>query len=122
MDVEYYIKNHRKMWNWIAEQYNCGSKLIIDELKRIYLEANGFKYVYMRCFLCDYDEDGADSVACKERCLLDWVDGSCTSDESPYEVLFRNENLSSQQKAELAMEVANLPVNPIYLNEIEKEN
>lgn len=42
------IKEHRKMWHWLAENP--------DMDKDDYLELNDFEYVENECFLCHYSQ------------------------------------------------------------------
>lgn len=57
---------HRKMWNWIAEQYEKGSCKTINELKEEYLyEIRGeSNIINCDCYCCEY----ADSLKLKHRC------------------------------------------------------
>lgn len=57
------IKEHRKMWNWLAEHP--------DMDKDDYLELNDFEYVENECFLCHYSHQN-DGECCGEDCILDW--------------------------------------------------
>ena len=57
------IKEHRKMWNWLAEHP--------DMDKDDYLELNDFEYVYNECFSCHYSHQN-DGECCGEDCILDW--------------------------------------------------
>lgn len=76
------IEEHRKMWQWIAEQYekmehtnyigysDCMNPF---DLKEKYILENGhddFSSVYLDCFLCEYTSE-LDDVGC-ENCPLDW--------------------------------------------------
>lgn len=61
------IKEHRKMWNWLAENP--------DMDKDDYLELNDFEYVENECFLCHYNHQN-DGKYCGEDCILDWGDTS----------------------------------------------
>ena len=62
------IKEHRKMWNWLAENP--------DMDKDDYLELNDFEYVENECFLCHYSHQN-DGECCEEDCILDWGETSC---------------------------------------------
>lgn len=57
------IKEHRKMWNWLAEHP--------DMDKDDYLKLNDFEYVENECFLCHYSHQN-DKKCCGEDCILDW--------------------------------------------------
>lgn len=63
------IKEHRKMWNWLAEHP--------EKDKGDYLKSNDFKYVDDECFLCHYNHQN-DEECCGEECIIDWGDaGGC---------------------------------------------
>lgn len=59
------IKEHRKMWNWLAEYP--------EKDKGDYLESNDFKYVENECFLCHYSQQNEEKY-CGEECIIDWGD------------------------------------------------
>lgn len=68
------IKEHRKMWNWLAEYP--------DMDKDDYLELNDFKYVENECFLCHYSCQN-DGGYCGKNCILDWGESNgCIGDIS----------------------------------------
>lgn len=53
------IKNHRVMWNWIADQYEKGSNMRIRFLKREYINTMDPKYnarikLHASCYCCYY--------------------------------------------------------------------
>lgn len=54
------IKNHRAMWNWIADQYEKGSNKRVRILKREYIDTMDpnrdelIKKLYMSCYCCYY--------------------------------------------------------------------
>ena len=50
------VEEHRKMWNWIAENCNKESGLDIDDLKKKYLNSIGKAFVRNNCFCCEYAE------------------------------------------------------------------
>lgn len=56
MTQSFAIKNHRKMWNWIAKNlpdfYTEG--MIPDECKQKYFLAHNFPYPEHFCFCCEY--------------------------------------------------------------------
>ena len=62
------IQEHRKMWNWIADQYKTGQKLNIRVLKKYYIyTVYPGEYVLNDCFCCEYER-----VEDCSRCLLIW--------------------------------------------------
>lgn len=66
------IKEHRKMWNWIAESYEQGNTWNITKAKQAYFEENELGSLKTgHCFLCEYAyekyiEEG--SLEVKNRC------------------------------------------------------
>lgn len=63
------IKEHRKMWNWLAEHP--------DKDKSDYWELNSLECPTGGCFLCHYSHQN-DGECCGEDCILDWGDtGGC---------------------------------------------
>lgn len=53
------IKNHRVMWNWIADQYEKGSNRSVRFLKREYINTMDPKYnarikLHASCYCCYY--------------------------------------------------------------------
>lgn len=54
------IKNHRAMWNWIADQYEKGSNQRVQILKREYIDTmdpnrdERIKKLYVSCYCCYY--------------------------------------------------------------------
>lgn len=76
MTREEAIKNHRKMWNWIADQIRDGRKdVTIGELKIQYLIEHGYDPVTIRhgCFCCEYAaQESGDYVDYCKSCPLIW--------------------------------------------------
>lgn len=111
------IRGHRKMWNWIAEQYRNGSKEAICLLKSRYIAKHtSYTKIKHYCFCCEYNQQ-ENGIAC-EKCPINFGEGkySCeTNENSPYEKLLKYsdfdycESKDSNYMAELALQVANLP-------------
>lgn len=77
------ITEHRKMWRWIAEQYENEYDIDPYQLKKIYFLKNGYddSSIRSRCFLCEYVKELYGG--CK-NCPLIWgiiKDCMGTSDE-----------------------------------------
>lgn len=76
MTREEAIKNHRKMWNWIADQIRNGRKdVTIHDLKITYLIEHGYDpdIIRHKCFCCEYafqESDDYDDYC--ESCPLIW--------------------------------------------------
>lgn len=120
------IEEHRKMWNWIAEQIKKYSvrKLksfpdwasIIVLLKQRYT-SNMKISIYNDCFCCEYtsvkmDEDFY-SYSCGETCPLVWGGnnfiGCMRAEYGTFESL---KDISTENKEiayQLALKIANLP-------------
>lgn len=100
------IIEHRKMWNWLADQYEKGYFVS----KRDYLDQAGFGEVSMDCFCCDYDDNFCmDCPICWGKDLY----ARCGEDDTPYvrwyELYERSAYESIQLLAKYAREIANLP-------------
>lgn len=103
------IKNHRKMWNWIADQIRDGRKDTISALKIKYLIEHGYNpdTILHGCFCCEYSvqENGDYDNYC-ESCPLIWgneeycEDGYFCENEGWNWTVFTEEN---------AKEIASLP-------------
>lgn len=70
------IEEHRKMWNWIADQYEKVSDVLlkyhyIDALKEYYIRTNlpNLGSIASNCFCCEYDEQ-YEGIC--ENCPLEW--------------------------------------------------
>lgn len=68
------IKEHRKMWNWLAEHP--------EKDKDDYLELNDFEYVENECFLCHYSRQNS-GYYCGGDCLCDWGEANGCIGSSP---------------------------------------
>lgn len=64
------IREHRKMWNWLAEHP--------DKCKSDYLELNNFGHINNDCFLCEYSNQN-NGRFCDKDCILHWgnTNGCC---------------------------------------------
>ena len=104
------IKEHRKMWRWLAEHP--------DKNKSDYFELMGIddSDLYNRCFLCTYAEAEMerqqvdDYVGCN-YCPLDWGDKGCNgTDYSLYDAwVFYGDTSDDDRCAEAARQIAELP-------------
>lgn len=108
MTREEAIKNHRKMWNWIADQYENGSKNDIIAVKRQYLETMNINpYPSQLCFLCQFCIDNFSGC---EMCPVIWKNFECSNSEYGriYE-LTEKLFFSRKKAAKIARIIANLP-------------
>ena len=105
------IREHRRMWNWIAEQYRqhgVRNRNIIH-LKYEYLGIYRPEFLPMEsaCFCCEYVKQQGEG--CKE-CPVVWGGNKeriCTSGEYRKLYLVRKNKFTAES---LAREIANLPV------------
>lgn len=83
------IQEHRKMWNWIADQYKNKTEIFnecgcIQELKHKYIDLYVHDDVRCDCFCCDYSYN--QNLWC-EGCPIDW---NSTCDDSM--CMYKNNN------------------------------
>lgn len=92
------IAEHRKMWNWIADEHEKGSMAT----KVDYLCSHGFDRNEMLsdCFLCTFTRK------CCYGCPLRWENGMCFVHGSEYE-RFNNDDVRNSHI--WARKIANLP-------------
>lgn len=129
------IEEHRKMWNWIADQYEKRNRADVYNLKSMYLQEKHMDWVLGHCFLCNYAGNNESSYGnyafnC-DQCLLQWPvpqdsnieEGYCTDKydlndqyglygmlESEYDESGNILNiLTFKEKANIARQIANLP-------------
>lgn len=121
------IIEHRKMWNWIAEQYKSGSMDDITVLKGNYLsqyDDGKWLYITSGCFCCAYntcERRKCGGEIC-EYCPVEWgsnVDSYMCCDRYEeddrcglYDYLHYLSTMpirNPQELAKLAKEIANLP-------------
>ena len=120
------IKEHRKMWNWIADQLENGRSMTIGTLKEVYCDENEFD-ILNNCFCCEFD--AKQSLYCCENCPILWGtenivhDYYCETGMTDYKtetyfgeetglwMLAENLTLEHRYKeaAEIARQIANLP-------------
>ncbi|MGN0464924.1 MAG: hypothetical protein ACI4F9_01075 [Lachnospiraceae bacterium] len=110
------ILEHRKMWYWIADQYESGQCECPYLMKDRYIRTLGIGYVENKCFCCEYVfiEEYGDC----NKCPINFGYGDCACDrnvESPYRKLcdcwfgFSGEDRNTKYMAELARQIASLP-------------
>lgn len=122
------IEEHRKMWNWIADQYERNRNSESRVLKREYIKQyTDIEHISCNCFLCDYAFDVMtieqfgmfkNSVERCKYCPVTWVSKEvdehviklrycpCENEDSPYHRIKRVIKL--KEKSKLAREIANL--------------
>lgn len=105
------IRNHRKMWSWIADQYKSGRRDYVNDLKREYIDTYfPGEHILCNCFCCEYvDKNGGSCRACP----VIWYENetnSCIAIGGMYnELLYFNSYMSTEKLEELARHIANLP-------------
>lgn len=141
MTSEEAIKNHRDMWNWIADQYernkSCDDCEMhdVDSYKEAYIKDH-FSDVSVKnnCFMCEYAKqmyrNSYHVGTCTEYhhyCLLDWGNTEpgymCEAECSPYlDVVryFKDNPFTSCENIDDVIarcrEIANLPTKKIVNN------
>lgn len=111
------IAEHRKMWMWIAEQYE--NKQNMDylspyQLKEKYLEMKGYSNFSLICccFLCEYAKVSEDDEKC-DKCPLDWGSSQdCVgtfANKGLYRMILDSCDYDYNRCAELARQIAELP-------------
>lgn len=99
------IANHRKMWNWIADEtLKRKEKVFKDEY---FKEYNIPKYIMppFECFCCEYTEYAGDPIKCK-KCPIRWPYQLCRL-EGPYKNWC--DTFDYVEAAESARQIAELP-------------
>jgi hypothetical protein len=98
---EYYIKKHREMWNWLAENPN--------KKKEHWPGWELIGYIENNCFLCGYIFQSGDGL-CK-NCPLDWVITETCMGRGSEMSYYRSYELATilRQRSGYAKIIANLP-------------
>lgn len=126
------IEEHRKMWNWIADQYEKRDSTDVCSLKHMYCQKKNMDEINAHCFLSNYagmneSSHGNYAFNC-DQCLLQWPvpedsnieDGYCVDKddfEDQYGLYGMLESgydesgniLTFKEKANIARQIANLP-------------
>ena len=107
-DKQWYVDQHRAMWNWIADQIEKRKQIQdILILKSDWCKSNDVN-VKGNCFACQYSYD--EDKNCDDGCLFNW------SDSDDFVSCFDSYYLEChcvflwQKQAALARKIANLPV------------
>lgn len=117
------IKEHRKMWNWIADEIE---KTGHEVTKYDYLRQSEYAYERIRadCFLCDYIRNTGDGLC--GHCPLVWYKDDdrfvgrtmCIDPKSPYFKYLLHDTKGKtyeewvKESSKYAREIANLPIRP----------
>lgn len=103
------IENHRKMWNWIADETELWQRKVYKE---DYFEKNKIKNApYLKCYCCEYNIRN-NRLYCGENCIVNWentdiIENTKDCTNSYYEDWCCEEDW--QEAARLARIIANLP-------------
>ena len=99
------VKEHRKMWNWIADKtLERRGKVTKEDYFRE--EYQNKICICNDCWCCEYDKQNC------EECPIQGDRANktyCRNLSSPYYELFKTENDDYEMAAELARKIANLP-------------
>ena len=107
-DKQWYVDQHRKMWNWIADQIEVNQDVCLDitELKSEYCNLHSL-FPMLGCFACEYKTGRG---LCRESCLFSWGESPkfvhCL--DGYYGQVEHKDDWREQ--AALARKIANLPV------------
>ena len=120
------VIEHRRMWNWIAQQYRMGKRYNVEEMKSWYISdvlGKSPDLIHNRCFCCEYSVQAGEcqSGLC-DNCPIKWpsvvdeyfcLDACVPNDEEGlYQVLCSvslQSRCDSKVLACFAEQIANLP-------------
>ena len=122
------MEEHRKMWNWIADQYRNGRNDSVVNLKQEYISCyTCYSAVNNLCFCCEYAKqrckESGDIYNMCNYCPVEWksdvpifqcIDKIIDDDQCGLygKMLYYSESSIPTEKrllAEIAEEIANLP-------------
>lgn len=111
------ITEHRKMWRWIAKQYENKYDISPYNLKKIYFLENWYddpSLIRSYCFLCEYVKELGDEGC--NNCPLVWgTTGDCMKTSCEHRGLYGKLmdcyylNRDIEKCAKLARQIAELP-------------
>ena len=111
MKKEEAVYNHRKLWNWIAEETEKRKEVV---LKAQYFYENGLSYIKNDCYCCEYEQEFLDDDC--NHCPILWVSAGekykyCVAKSSPYMKWTIASEITQDYRecAKYAREIANLP-------------
>lgn len=112
------IENHRKMWNWIADETEKRKR----KVKKIeYFYEHMLDFCFVNCYCCQYvygdDGDYAVLFTKCDLCPIEWgvktndciCDESCLNGESLFCKFVNTYSDDYKNAAKYAREIANLP-------------
>lgn len=99
------IRNHRDMWNWIANETLKRKRTIFKEDYFVAINIDYDDIPENYCYCCEY---AYSYNPCYNTCPIHWSgDKSCINASSEYFLWVQEENYI--KSAELARQIANLP-------------
>ena len=115
------IENHKKMWNWIADETLNRKKTVT---KSDYFKENNIEECYNYCFCCQYATDNSDITQLGLEmkncmiCPIDWCkivgnydECQCFEHNTPYDWWIDACDLKEWKiAAKYARQIANLPL------------
>lgn len=113
------VKEHRKMWNWIAEQLENGVESNVSQLKNKYCKASGV-HLLDDCFCCNYARiikgDGCQSCPilwgsekCSNRFYCEYDESGNVNKGLWWTAQQKSLNHNYKEAAVIAKQIANLP-------------
>lgn len=96
------ISEHRKMWNWIADETDRLKRRV--EKEEYFREMGILDIPHMECYCCEFERYNPN--CCEEHCIIDWGKGIGCADSYYIKWIFID---GWQQSARLARIIANLP-------------
>ena len=107
------VENHRKQWNWMAKEC-LKQKRVIDESE--YFKESEDNSILLDCYCCDYDDNISKTHNRNDYknenyctfCPIKWKE-DCTDCTMPTFAKYYNRNVTYEEAARIAQEIANLP-------------
>ena len=120
------IEEHRKMWNWIADQLENGVTEEIWTLKKRYCKENELSLMH-DCFCCEYNDNfrkcddcpllwGAEEYQDTTFCVPEYDDNGV----SWWKANSHSMNEEYAEAAKISRQIANLPEKPDNYNKKEE--
>lgn len=132
-NIKWYVEEHKKMFEWIAKQYDEGRAISLCDLKFEY--GNSHDYPMLNAVHnslgCTFSNDyGLIGEECKDSCLFVWVDlhgnpsgcsGSVTGELGRMRKYHFMQEGGLAKAAALARDIANTPVRESWLKLMEEQ-
>lgn len=104
------IRNHRLMWNWIADETK--KRKYVVKKKEYFYESNNIMVPHNNCYCCEYCFKNKDKYYfCGKDCIIVWeCEGEwCLGNNSLYEMYRKLARHEYELGEYLARRIANLP-------------